>query len=254
MIKKLINDFVREYESRDNVATKFGNPIVAYANASHPYILGLKELVGSRHLIPTEVMPDAASVICYYIPFTKELAASNKEGAMASPEWARAYEELNALIAELNERICEYLRDGGYNGATSAKATEFDEEKLISDWSQRHMAYAAGLGTFGINNMLITENGCCGRYSSVVTDMPMAWGEPRMEEHCLYKKNGGCGVCMKNCPVSALTPTGYDRQKCYDKCKENAAVYKDYGTSYGAEGSEVCGKCVTGSPCAFKGF
>ena len=41
--------------------------------------------------------------------------------------------------------------------------------------------------------------------------------------------------------------------------KENAAIYTEFGNSYLDEtltkatsvGSEVCGKCVTSSPCAF---
>ncbi|WP_338094171.1 hypothetical protein [Methanorbis furvi] len=33
-------------------------------------------------------------------------------------------------------------------------------------WSHRHFAVLAGLGTFGVNNMLITRMGCYGRVSS----------------------------------------------------------------------------------------
>ncbi|MDD6190525.1 MAG: epoxyqueuosine reductase [Firmicutes bacterium] len=253
-MEKFIRAFVREFESREETATTFGEPIVAFADAEHPYIRGLKELVSGEHLMPSDVMSEAKSVICYYVPFTPDLAKSNVEGTMASPRWARAYEELNALFSELNERICLKLAEEGYKGATSARATSFDREKLISDWSQRHIAYAAGLGTFGMNNMLITEKGCCGRYSSVVTDKPYEYGRPRTEEFCLYKKSGGCGICMKNCPAGAILPSGYDRKKCFALCTENAAIHKSFGNSYGAEGSQVCGKCITGSPCAFRGF
>lgn len=250
-MEKLISDFVREYEKREDVATAFGEPVVAYADAAHPYILALKKLVSGEHHMPRDVMPEAKSVICYYIPFTKELARTNAGGETASPQWARAYEELNALIAELNVRICEALEAEGYKGTTSSGASAFDREKLISDWSQRHIAYAAGLGTFGMNNMLITEKGCCGRYSSVITDRQFRYGKPRTEELCIFKRTGGCGICMDNCPVGAITPSGYDRKKCYGLCTKNAERFRDFGSSYGAAGSEVCGKCITGSPCAF---
>ena len=46
----------------------------------------------------------------------------------------------------------------------------FDEAKLVSYWSQKHVAYMAGLGKFGLHHMIITEKGCCGRLGSIVTN------------------------------------------------------------------------------------
>ena len=59
---------------------------------------------------------------------------------------------------------------------------------------------------------------------------------------------------MKKCPSGALTPEGFDRHKCYEICMKNAAVYTEFGNSYALDekvGSEVCGKCIAGMPCAF---
>jgi hypothetical protein len=33
----------------------------------------------------------------------------------------------------------------------------FDEKKLISDWSHKHIGFIAGLGKFGLHQMLITK-------------------------------------------------------------------------------------------------
>ena len=38
---------------------------------------------------------------------------------------------------------------------------------IASDWSERHAAYAAGLGTFGLTRALITEKGIAGRFGSL---------------------------------------------------------------------------------------
>ncbi|MDD3362942.1 MAG: hypothetical protein PHW34_14845 [Hespellia sp.] len=92
-----------------------------------------------------------------------------------------------------------------------------------------------------------------------MTNLDVEPDQPVSEEYCLYKKNGFCGICMKNCLVQALTSEGYDRHKCYTILQKNAEVYTNFGSSYvdatGEEansvGSEVCGKCVTQSPCAF---
>ncbi len=127
---------------------------------------------------------------------------------------------------------------------------------------RRHFAYLAGLGTFGINNMLITRSGGCGRYTTVVTDLDITPGQPLETEYCLYKKNGKCGACLRRCPTAALTATDgighYDRHKCFAILKKNAEAYQDFGISYTNEdgtgsnsvGSEVCGKCTVHVPCA----
>ena len=258
----LINNSVQDYMSRDDIATTFGTPIVGFADAWHPFIQSLRNHIDEIHLVPQDVIPDAKTVICYFVPFTKELAKTNDpEDRLASAQWARAYEELNALFAQLNQEIIDFLTENGFKAAVTEQATTFDQKKLVSLWSQRHFAYAAGLGTFGLNNMLITAQGCCGRYSSVVTDMDVPHAGPLPEEHCLYKKNGSCMKCVEMCPAGALSKDGYDRQKCYAICQENALVHNSYGSSYdngsgeaNSVGSEVCGKCVTGAPCAFKGF
>ena len=155
--------------------------------------------------------------------------------------------------------MIEFLQNAGYAASVSPEATTFDRNTLKSNWSQRHIARIAGLGTFGFNNMLITEVGCCGRISSIITNLEISPDAPQTEDRCLYKRNGTCLACIKNCPSGALTSQNFDRKKCFATCQKNAALYKDFGNSYAANagdetldtGSEVCGKCVAGMPCAF---
>jgi len=259
-IRTLICEFVKEYEKREEITTKWGTPLVGFADANHPTISQFKTLIGPNHGTPDEVIKNASIVIAYYVPFTKELAKTNANGTyLASREWAVAYEETNAMFKELNDYVIEKLKDWGYHAGISPKTSTFSKTELKSDWSYRHFAYLAGLGTFGINNMLITEHGCCGRYNNIVTDLDVIPDEPLKEEYCLYKKNKTCGVCVKNCPVGALTPESYDRHLCYSNLLKNAEVHTGLGDSYADEsgqgansvGSDVCGKCVTQSPCAF---
>lgn len=261
LIEEKAASFVKEFQERANVQTEFGEPIVSFANGYAPEIQGLRQVIGESHVLPQQVLADAKSVLVYYVPFTEKLAATNMRGGPASPEWARAYEELNLLFAELNQELVRLIREQGGNAAIPAAALEFDQQELVSNWSHRHMAYAAGLGTFGINNMLITRKGCCGRFNSIVTNLELDFDEPMKEELCSYKVDGSCGVCISNCPAEALISeasdkygAGFARAKCYEVCLENADRYpvpQDLAPSYSAIGSEVCGKCVTGSPCAF---
>ena len=255
-----IQSYISAYQQREEIATCYGEPLVGFADAWHPYIQNLPQVISPTHELPQNILPDVKTIIAYYVPFTKDLAKSNRTGGItASPEWARAYEETNALFVELNEELIRFIHAKAGHAGITPKAVTFYQDRLISDWSQRHIAYAAGLGTFGLNNMLLTRCGCCGRFSTVLTNLDLEADQPLTEEYCLYKKNGTCGACVKHCPTGALTYDGYDRFKCYAVCKENAKIYTQFGSSYTNEdgsgsnsvGSEVCGKCITGSPCAF---
>ena len=233
---------------------------MGFADAGHPGFLKLRTLVHPEHNLPGEVLPGATVVLSYFVPFSEVIVRSNGGEGLASPEWAQAYEVTNAMLSALNGHLVSFLNGRGYRAAVSAAAAVFDREKITSRWSQRHVAYLAGLGTFGLNNMLITEAGCCGRFSSLVTDLEIAPDAPIPAENCLFKRNGTCSACVRRCPTGALTAEGFNRRRCYDRCLENARVYTGFGSSYvaGVEeasseyGSEVCGKCLIGLPCSLR--
>lgn len=260
-IAELITEYVSKYQINNNISTEWEEPIVGFADAKHPYILRLKNIISSSHQLPADVLDDAKTVIVYFVPFTKELANTNWISKdIASYGWAVAYEETNAMFIKLNKYLITKLNEMGYKADISKEALTFDRQTLISNWSHRHFAYAAGMGTFGINNMLITKKGCCGRYGSIIANLDVEHGSPMTEELCLYKKNKSCGLCITHCPNKALTFKGYDREKCNEVLQKNAQVYKNLGSSYTDEtvkansvGSEVCGKCAVNIPCAFWG-
>ena len=54
---------------------------MGFADAKHPFILSLKDIIGPNHGTPDEVLDDASIVIAYYVPYTKELADTNKTPA-----------------------------------------------------------------------------------------------------------------------------------------------------------------------------
>ena len=259
LLEEEIEKFIQQYRRIHHCATQWGKPLVGFASIYEPVIQNMKGLVGPSHMEPQEVLPGATVILSYYLPFTPKLAKTNRQDfSHASPQWAQAYEETNRMFMSLNEYLMDVLQEKGYTGVVPSEAYRFDRKKLISNWSQKHIAYAAGLGTFGIHKLLITPRGCCGRFSSIVTDLDVECTGPMTEELCLYKKNGSCGKCMAHCPVHALEVDAFHREKCYGLLLENAHIYRQYGNSYedrsrGSEniGSEVCGKCITSSPCSF---
>lgn len=245
-MKTLITDsldtFIDSYCAKQGLARLWHKPIVRFADAGHPAFAELKKVAFAEHAMPGDFLDRPRIVVSYFLPFVKEVADSNLQGEPTSAVWANTYLVTNRMAVDCNLHIAGVVRERGYR-ATPPENIGFDPVILKSRWSQRHVAWIAGHGSFGINNMLIGEQGCCGRYFSVVTDLPDAADQPVREEYCLYKKKGVCKVCVKRCFSGALTENGFDRTQCYAVCRVNEATYKD---------AEVCGKCVVGLPCSFR--
>jgi len=242
-LKEYIEENVREIVLNSSNATKYRTPLVAFADANDKRFNFLKEHAHPEHFTPFDLLLDAKTVVAFFIPFTRELVELNKNHSYVSREWAVAYIETNKLIGEICSNMKKKLNEQGISCETVPATHNFDEEKLMSRWSHRHAAYIAGLGTFGLNNMLITKSGCAGRYGSFIINKYIEPTEGLKDEYCLYKKNGSCGICVKMCPSGALNYEGFDRHKCYKYLLEVADRYKDVGFC------DACGKCDNG-PCA----
>jgi epoxyqueuosine reductase QueG len=111
------------------------------------------------------------------------------------------------------------------------------------------VGYIAGLGTFNLNNALITEKGSAGRIGSVVTSLEIEPAQRSYRErfsYCPALVNGGCGEGIKRCPAGAITENGRNNEVCQKQMglvgqiwKERQVIKPRYG----------CGKCQTGVPC-----
>ena len=237
-IKQAILDelarFVEQYRIDNNISTRWKTPLIGFADANHPYIKSLKEIISPTHLMPQDVLDGATSVLCFFFPFEEDVVKQNIEGDHPS--------ETNTMFIHMANRIKQLIQSWGYRAELPGAIGKISEQKLYSNWSQRHFAYAAGLGTFGVNNMLIGEKGCTGRYFTLVCDLPILPDKPQESENCLYKRDGSCLACVKRCPVGALSPEGFDREKCFARVKENSKQW----------GNTICGKCSVGMPCSFK--
>ncbi|WP_048059174.1 epoxyqueuosine reductase [Methanococcus vannielii] len=246
IIRDLIVNFVKNYPLENNTKTAWKKPIVGYSDAENPEFIKLKEIISKEHLTPQEILPTSKSVVCYFLPFAENIVKSNDFSGIASKEWAKAYVETNNMIKNLNSYLSVELGKFGHVCAKIPPTHNFDTEKLISNWSHRHVAYISGLGTFGINNMLITEKGCSGRIGSIVTDIKLIPTEKPCYEYCLYKYNYSCGVCIEKCEKGALKINKFNRKECYKACLLNAKIYEKIGIS------DVCGKCLSNIPCSFE--
>ncbi len=243
-IEIIIKQFVEHYSEIRDVQTKWKEPLVAYADATDEMFYKLKDAVSPSHAIPQDFLPEAKTVVAYFIPFDEVVVESNIEGKESSKVWAKAYVETNQLILDLNTFIKNELQKLGYKSNIMPATHNFDNKKLISDWSHRHVAFIAGLGKFGLNNMLITDKGCCGRVGSFITDLKIEPTKRKNGENCLYKHMNVCKKCVDRCVNNALKVDFFDRHKCYEMCLRNDKLHSDIGLS------DVCGKCLVNIPCS----
>ena len=120
---------------------------------------------------------------------------------------------------------------------------------FASVWSERHAAYAAGLGTFGLCDGLITPVGKAMRTGSVIARLTVSPSErpyTNHTEYCLYHNSGTCGACIARCPAKALSEKGHDKVRCREYIRGVTAPYVTATWQFDGYG---CGFCQVGVPC-----
>lgn len=82
---------------------------------------------------------------------------------------------------------------------------------MFADVSLRHAAFAAGLGNFGRNNLIISpEYGSQIVFTAILTQLPLLSDPQVTDELC-----NECGQCVDSCPAGALAEEGKtDMLKC----------------------------------------
>ncbi len=244
-IKNSIQNYLDNYQEKDGIESEWKKAVVKFAAAADPMFNRLKEAVSASHLMPEDILPEAKTIIAYFIPFSNKTANSNIEEKYSSHQWAKAYIETNQLIADLNQHLKDILAEAGFKAGLIPATNNFDKERLVSEWSHRHAAYIAGLGTFGLNNMLITEKGCAGRIGTLVTDLALEASKRYEKERCLNKAGYKCRKCVDRCVNGALQKDSYDRYRCYEMLLENDEIHPETALT------DVCGKCCVDLPCSF---
>ncbi len=240
----------------------FGSPLVGFASVSDP-IFGLyKNIIGEFHLTPGEffekaqgIALPAGTVICWVLPVSDRARKANRrESRGPSPEWARVRTYGEEFNDALRRHVVSFLLSLGARAVSPVLSGKWKQLRstpvgIASSWSERHAAFAAGLGTFGLSDGLITEKGIAHRCGSVVTDLVLPPTPRRYEgraEYCLYNRDGSCGRCMTRCPAGAITPAGHDKGKCSRYLHESIPAQAEGRYDVKVLG---CGLCQTDVPC-----
>ena len=233
----------------------FEAPLVGCAAADDPLFDRYREVVGSFHRAPREWLPSAATVISWILPIAAATRASNRQQQEEpSRDWALTRTFGEECNNRLRAGLVAWLQLHGHAAVAPVLHPEWGGVEVdgigpASNWSERHVAYAAGLGTFSLNDGLITRTGIAHRCGSVVTDLALA-PDPRpyagVRDWCLFHARGTCAVCVKRCPVGAISGAGHDKLRCRDYTY--AVLQPRLKERYGVPISG-CGLCQTGVPC-----
>jgi epoxyqueuosine reductase QueG len=236
--------FIKDAVLQAQTVTRYREPLVGFASAYDHLFTQIKQVIGPHHMHPREMLTGAKTVVAFFIPFAEDIVKANRRDADAvAREWAVAYIETNQLISQICARLIQLLQDKGIEAVAEKPTHNFNEQDLTAGWSHKSVAYIAGLGTFGLNRLLITPSGCAGRLGSLVISAEIPPTPRPTGELCRYYREGKCLYCVNNCPIKALQIQQLDKQRCYRRLLEVDSEFSDLGLC------DVCGKCAMG-PCA----
>ena len=251
MDSRELTDFIAESIVRQvaqaGTVTEYRRPLVALASAADPRFPQLQRMVEPTHRLPEDMLPGARAVVSFFLPFAGWVVEANaRDRSRVAREWPLAYLETNALIGRITGNLIDALAEHGVRAAAAPATHNYDPASLICRWSHKSVAVIAGLGSFGLHRMVITDAGCAGRFGSLVVDCDLEVSPVAAKERCLHFLDGSCHECVSRCPVNALSMDGsLDKQLC---SRRLLALAKRYG---GESAADACGKCAIG-PCSLE--
>jgi epoxyqueuosine reductase len=278
-IENAVKDYVRT--SPLNHLTKFDNspivdePVVAFTSGDDPIFQQYKTIIGEFHMTPREVLEkhvgakrwrfgargglDKIGVVSWAVPLAHETRVLERSSPFGgSPRYnhsrwigIRLYESIERHVASILEVLgCNAVAP---TGSKFFEIRQMPGDWLAANWSERHIAYACGLGTFGLNGLMITSKGCAVYLGSVVCDLALT-PTPRASSHvanCPFYRDGSCGYCIRRCTASAIGANGRSNPVCLGNLRDAQAVKViELGLDKELVGpAPACGRCSTGLPC-----
>ncbi len=177
-------------------------------SVDHPLLEHYREKMES-------MLPEARYLVVF--------AAAHSRGTLNSGNNpVQQYDTLYAYryAGDLSHRLSREIEDEGFLGVTVPVYMPMDmlgEGKgMRGEICWRRAGVAAGLGFYGKNGLLITEEfGPLVRLGGVLTNYPL---EKQVAEKVqLESKCGSCTLCLDSCPAGALEPYKINKKKCGDR-------------------------------------
>lgn len=143
-------------------------------------------------------------------------------------------DDYHIVLKNKLEVIKEYLENKGYIGKMFVDNNPLDE---------RLLAYNAGLGFFGINNLLINEKLGSYFYIGVLLTNASISSNKIIDSKCI-----NCGLCKKICPLGAINDNGIlDSTKCISYLNQKKNITEEE-SRYFDNCIYGCDKCISICP------
>jgi epoxyqueuosine reductase QueG len=195
------------------------------------------------------------TVVAWILPQTKATKDDNRrQSRYPSERWSRARTFGEEVNVKLRRHIEKALCAAGMQAVAPMLSPQWTRKTsprfgYASTWSERHAAYACGLGTFGLSDGLITAVGKAVRIGSVVARVrvdPSPRDYSHHQAYCLFYTQGICGKCIDRCPAGAITVGGHDKVRCKTYIRQVVMPYVRDRFGFPGKG---CGLCQTDVPC-----
>jgi epoxyqueuosine reductase len=174
---------------------------------------------------PGSIIPGTKTVIVIGLPIPLPVVET-----APSIFYHEMYKTVNTLLDINAYRISLYLNTRGFSSVPVPRdgygSVSILKESPLAFFSHRHAAYLAGLGNFGVNNVVLTpEFGPRIRFTSVFTTADIPPGKVMEKSLCIK-----CMRCVEICPVKALEgreyPAGLTNKKaCATRSEALARKY-----------------------------
>ncbi|MBN1484530.1 MAG: epoxyqueuosine reductase [Chloroflexia bacterium] len=156
--------------------------------------------------------------------------------------WSKPiYERLVAIAGRLALAISQ--------AGCRAEPLSFEDSAALIDL--RLAAVQAGLGTYGLNGLVVTrEYGPRIRFGAVYTAAELEQDPQLKDYYC-----SSCSICVGACPDRALGPWGFDRSRCraeFDPTPEMARLQEREQKRPSPAARLQCSLCISSCPIGKK--
>lgn len=209
--------------------------------ALHDFVLemgasafGVADLDALRDRFP-DVLNRVGGGYSRAVVFGMRLQAGVLESLKDSPTplYFHNYRQLNYQLDGTACVVADRIQKAGHKAIAIAASQIVCKDPMTGHISHKLLGWAAGIGFFGRNNLLVhPQFGAQLRYVSVLTDVPLEPDRPH-EGNC-----GECFACLAVCPARAIgrARADFNLKACYDKLTEFTRIQ--------FVGQHICGVCV----------
>jgi epoxyqueuosine reductase QueG len=217
-------------------------PVERWANPPEELPNKFKEWI-PEEFWPQSIFPEAKTVVIIGLPVQLPIVES-----APSIYYHELYKIVNILLDSKAYEISNYLIGKGYPSIYIPRDGYGDIDVLLKNprafFSHKHAAYLAGMGSFGENNVILTEEyGPRVRFTSIFTTAKIEGDIIKGDDLCTH-----CHNCATECPVNAIKevdlkgeseefPLPMDKIACANRSKK---LRKNY--------TSPCGICIKVCP------